>query len=89
MKAIAFSFMKRKDYIFLKCFEFEGRLLIPGKSSEILAKEIGCRLSSPIISKLRMKVGCRRAISKTKTGKMNIVRNQRKVPTQVNVGWDV
>ena len=60
--------------MFLKYFEFEGRLLIPGKSLEILAKEIDYRTSSPIISKLRMKVACRRAISKT-IGKMNI-RNQ-------------
>ena len=51
-------------------------MLISGKSSEILAKEIDYHNSSPIISKLRMKVGCRRAISKTKTGKMNIIRNQ-------------
>ena len=56
--------------------EFVGSLLIPVKSSEILAKKIDHRTSSPIISKLRMKVGCRRAISKTKTGKMNIIRNQ-------------
>ena len=51
-------------------------MLIPGKPSEILAKEIDYRNSSPIISKLRMKVGCIRAISKTKTGKINIIRNQ-------------
>ena len=31
---------------------------------------------SVLKSKLGMKVGCRRAIIKTKTGKMNIVRNQ-------------
>ena len=52
----------------MKYFEFEERLLIPGKSSEILAKEIYYHTSSPIISKLRMKAECRRAISKTKTG---------------------
>ena len=51
-------------------------MLIPGKFSEILGKEIDYRTSSPIISKLRMKVGFRRVIIKTKTGKMNIVRNQ-------------
>ena len=61
---------------FSEFFEFEGRLVIPGKSSEILAKEIDYHNSSPIISKLRMKVGCRSAISKTKTGKINIIRNQ-------------
>ena len=60
----------------LKYFEFERRLLIPGKSSDILAKEIAYRTSSPLISKLRIKVGCRRAINKTKTGKMNIIRDQ-------------
>ena len=75
MKAIDFSFIKWESLIFLKYFEFEGRFL-PGKSSEILAKEIDYHTSSPIISKLRIKVGCRRAISKTKTGKMNIIRNQ-------------
>ena len=62
------------------------RLLIPGKSVDILVKEIDYRNSSPIISKLRMKVGCRRAISKTKTGKMNIIRISHKIPTQVKVG---
>ena len=51
-------------------------LLIPEKPSEILAKEIDYHTSSPIINKLRMKVDCRRAISKTKTGKMNIIGNQ-------------
>ena len=51
-------------------------MLIPAKSSEILAKEIDYRTSSPIISKLRMKVGFRGAISKTKTGKMNVIRNE-------------
>ena len=53
-------------------------MLIPGKSSEVLTKEVETtkRTSSPIISKLRMKVGCRRGISKTKTGRMNIIRNQ-------------
>ena len=51
-------------------------MLIPGKSLEILAKEIDYRKSFPIIRKLRMKVGCRRAIRKIKTGKMNIIRNQ-------------
>ena len=55
---------------------FEGRLLIPAKSSEILAKEIDYCTSSPVISKLRMKVGCRTAISKPKSGKINIIRNQ-------------
>ena len=52
-------------------------MLIPGKSSEILAKEN--RPSFPIISKLKMKVRFRKAISKTKTdktGKMNIIKNQ-------------
>ena len=73
---IDFSFIKWEDLIFLKYFEFEGRLLITGKSSNILAKEIDCCSSSPIISKWRMKVGCRRAISKIKTGKMNIIRNK-------------
>ena len=76
MKTIDFFFIKWEGYIFLNFFEFEGRLLISGKSSEILAKEIDYHNSSPIISKLRMKVGCRRAISKTKTGKINIIRNQ-------------
>ena len=66
----------------MKCFEFLGRLLIPGKSSEILAKEIEYR----IISKLIMKVGYRRAISKIKTGKMNIIGINHKVPKQVNMG---
>ena len=51
-------------------------MLISGKSLVILAKEIGYRTSSPTMSKLRMKVGRRRAISKTKRGKMNIIRNQ-------------
>ena len=61
---------------FLRYFEFEGRLLIRGKSSEILAKEIDYRTSSSIIGKLRTMVGCRRAISKTKTDKINIIKNQ-------------
>ena len=60
--------------MFLKYFEFEGRLLTPKKSLQILAKELDYRTSSPIISKLRMKVACGRAKSKT-IGKMNI-RNQ-------------
>ena len=38
--------------------------------------EIDYRTSFHITSKLRMKVGCRRARSKTKTGNMNIIRNQ-------------
>ena len=44
--------------MFLKYFEFEGRLLIPKKSLQILAKEVDYRTSSPIISKLRVKVAC-------------------------------
>ena len=67
-------FRKWEDQISLKYFEFQGRLLIPSKSSEILTKDY--RTSSPITSKIRMKVGCRRAISKTKTDKMNIIGNQ-------------
>ena len=51
-------------------------MLIPGKSSELLAKEIDYRTSTLILSKLKMKTGYRRAISKTKTGKMNIIKNQ-------------
>ena len=61
---------------FSEIFQFEGLLLIPSKSSEILTKEVDQRTSSPIISKLRIKVGCRRGISKTKTGKINIISNQ-------------
>ena len=60
--------------MFLKYFEFEGRLLISEKSLKILAKEVDYRTSSPIISKLRMKVARGRAKSKT-IGKINI-RNQ-------------
>ena len=57
----------------MKYFEFERRLLIRVKSWEI-----DYRTSSLNISKLRMKVECRRAISETKTGKLNIFRNQPK-----------
>ena len=67
-------FLKWEDQISLKYFEFQGRLLIPSKSSEILTKDY--RTSSPIKSKIRMKVGCRRAKKKKKTDKMNIIGNQ-------------
>ena len=52
------------------------RLLTPARSSEHLARGIDYCNSFLIISKLRMKVGFRKAISKTKTVKMNIIRNQ-------------
>ena len=51
-------------------------MLVPAKPSEILAKEINYRSSSPTISKLSVKVWCRGAASKIKTGKMNIIRNE-------------
>ena len=51
-------------------------MLIPGKSSELLAEETDYRTSTLILSKLKMETGCRRAISKTKTGKMNIIKNK-------------
>ena len=73
---IDFSLRKWEGQICLTSFEFKRRLLIPRKSSEILGKEIDYLNSFPVISKLRIKVGCRKTISKTKTGKMNIIRNQ-------------
>ena len=59
--------------MFLKYVESEGYVLIAGAFSEIAGTEIDY---PPLIRKLRMKVGCRRRINKTKTGEMNIVRNQ-------------
>ena len=59
--------------MFLKYVESEGYVLIAGKFSEISGKEIDY---PPLIRKLRMKVGYRRRTNKTKTGEMNIVRNQ-------------
>ena len=59
--------------MFLKYVESEGYVLIAGKFSEISGKEIDY---PPLIRKLRMKVGCIRRTNKTKTGEMNIVRNQ-------------
>ena len=60
-------------------------MLIPVKSLEILAKEIDYHTFSLVIRKLRIKVGCGRATSKTITGKMNVIRISHKVPTQVQV----
>ena len=73
---IDFSLRKWEGQICLTSFEFKRRLLIPLKSSEILGKEIDYINSFPVIRKQRIKVGCRKTISKTKTGKMNIIRNQ-------------
>ena len=57
--------------------DFSGIFWVWGaESSEISAKEIGYHHSSLIISKLRLKLGGRRAISKTETGEMNIIMNQ-------------
>ena len=58
-------------------------MLIPGKFSETLANEIGYCPSILITSKLRIKVGSKRAISKTKTGKVYIIRINHNVPTEV------